>query len=276
MQAGASKVQRGAWDEISLQQAVFGYTSTSQGPYYTFSANGTTTINASGVSSWSGGTASGHYVVTLASGLRSTIQGLLDGYNHTGAAGFLPNVAGTISGLNFQCSPLISTGCLLPGSWFLPDYPVIASTGGLTVTTNLTYLASATVLSATTSYVTALGTVYSYFGMSKATNMSAYLGFYNAQPNYTQDRLDIGFYGVSPMLSFRADGGIGVGTTAPQATLDINGYARLKMNSTAPATCASTNQGAVALTSIGRMCVCNGGGTPVWSLTSDGVTACSW
>jgi len=65
---------------------------------------------------------------------------------------------------------------------------------------------------------------------------------------------------------------IGVGTTAPQATLDINGFARLNTNSVEPAACQAANKGAIALNSASHICVCNGSS---WILDSTG-KACSW
>ena len=68
-------------------------------------------------------------------------------------------------------------------------------------------------------------------------------------------------------------GNVGIGTTSPQATLDVNGFARLALNSSAPATCSSSNEGAIALTHLGQVCVCDT--TPAWNVLNTG-TACSW
>jgi hypothetical protein len=65
---------------------------------------------------------------------------------------------------------------------------------------------------------------------------------------------------------------IGVGTTTPQATLDVNGFARLSTNSAEPAACQSANKGAIALNSNSRICICNGSS---WILDSTG-GSCSW
>lgn len=67
-------------------------------------------------------------------------------------------------------------------------------------------------------------------------------------------------------------GSVGVGGVSPQATLDINGYARLKSYSSAPVACSSTNAGAIALNSSYLGCVCNG---TSWIKLADG-TACVW
>jgi hypothetical protein len=68
-------------------------------------------------------------------------------------------------------------------------------------------------------------------------------------------------------------GNVGIGTTSPQATLDVKGYARLALNSSQPVACSSTNQGALALTHLARTCVCTTAST--WSDVVTGA-ACSW
>jgi len=70
---------------------------------------------------------------------------------------------------------------------------------------------------------------------------------------------------------------LGIGTTSPEATLDVNGYMRLAKNSSQPVACSSTYDGAIALTHVYTLCVCKG--NPVsssWLEASDGVTTCSW
>ncbi len=65
---------------------------------------------------------------------------------------------------------------------------------------------------------------------------------------------------------------IGIGTTAPQATLDINGYVRLTTNASAPVACAEKNKGAIALNSASHICICDGSS---WKLDSSG-QSCPW
>ncbi|MGA9526874.1 MAG: glycosyl hydrolase family 28-related protein [Terriglobales bacterium] len=65
---------------------------------------------------------------------------------------------------------------------------------------------------------------------------------------------------------------IGIGTTAPHATLDINGFARLTSNASAPAACEGKNKGAIALNSASHICICDGSS---WKLDSSG-QACPW
>jgi len=68
-------------------------------------------------------------------------------------------------------------------------------------------------------------------------------------------------------------GNVGIGTSSPQATLDVNGYARLKLNSSQPVACGSTNQGAVALNHLAQMCACNGSS---WIFADSVGATCSW
>lgn len=67
-------------------------------------------------------------------------------------------------------------------------------------------------------------------------------------------------------------GNVGVGTTSPQATLDVNGYARLKSYNSAPIICNPTYAGSIALNSNYTGCTCNGSS---WIKLSD-ATACIW
>jgi hypothetical protein len=67
--------------------------------------------------------------------------------------------------------------------------------------------------------------------------------------------------------------GVGVNTSTPAATLDINGYARLKMNTSQPVACAVGTRGSLALTTSGRACVC--ASNDVWSDMVSG-KACNW
>ena len=70
-------------------------------------------------------------------------------------------------------------------------------------------------------------------------------------------------------------GNVGIGTTSPQAMLDVSGYIRLAINTAQPAACTSTIDRQIALTHIYTLCVCKGASTS-WVLMKDGTTACSW
>lgn len=76
----------------------------------------------------------------------------------------------------------------------------------------------------------------------------------------------------NPAMTITNDRNVGIGTTSPAAKLDVNGFAKLKINSTAPVACASTYNGSVALTSATRMCLCDG---TSWKEVNSG-TACAW
>jgi hypothetical protein len=65
---------------------------------------------------------------------------------------------------------------------------------------------------------------------------------------------------------------IGIGTSAPQATLDVNGFARLATNSSEPAACQAATKGSIALNSASHLCICDGSS---WKLDSSGQT-CTW
>jgi hypothetical protein len=76
-------------------------------------------------------------------------------------------------------------------------------------------------------------------------------------------------------FSVFGNGKVGIGTTEPVATLDVNGYMRLNKNTSAPAVCTADNDGAISLTSTYITCVCNGTSS-TWVYTSDGTTPCVW
>lgn len=67
-------------------------------------------------------------------------------------------------------------------------------------------------------------------------------------------------------------GNVGIGTNAPEATLDVDGFAKLATNASSPATCAAGTAGSIALTSTHRMCVCDG---TSWNEVNS-VTTCTW
>jgi len=56
-------------------------------------------------------------------------------------------------------------------------------------------------------------------------------------------------------------------------TLNVNGYARLSLNSSAPVPCSGANQGAIALTHLARMCACNGSR---WIFADSTGAVCNW
>ncbi len=71
------------------------------------------------------------------------------------------------------------------------------------------------------------------------------------------------------------NGNVGIGTTSPQAKLDINGFMRMSTNAAAPAACTAMINGSIALTSLFTTCACKGA-TTTWVSTVNGTTACIW
>lgn len=70
-------------------------------------------------------------------------------------------------------------------------------------------------------------------------------------------------------------GNLGIGTTSPAATLDVNGYAKLKVNASPPATCDAAHEGSIAYTGTTThyLCFCDGTG---WQQASAPASACAW
>jgi len=87
----------------------------------------------------------------------------------------------------------------------------------------------------------------------------------------TTDSTGIGNNNI--LLIPQGTGKVGVHTTNPQATLDVNGYAKLLPQTSAPATCASANKGAIAMTTNNGLCFCNGS---AWNKVESPATACAW
>tara|TARA_Y100000591_G_scaffold333387_1_gene376933 strand:- start:57824 stop:60622 length:2799 start_codon:yes stop_codon:yes gene_type:complete len=77
----------------------------------------------------------------------------------------------------------------------------------------------------------------------------------------------------SPRLEIQEGGQVGISTGQPKATLDINGYARLKKYASEPIACDLDHDGSIALNSQYKLCVCNGSS---WVETNDGTSACNW
>jgi hypothetical protein len=69
-------------------------------------------------------------------------------------------------------------------------------------------------------------------------------------------------------------GNVGIGTTSPGATLDVNGAVRVKKYSSEPFACSVTTDAAVATTSAYILCICKSG--TGWVQASDGSTTCNW
>jgi hypothetical protein len=81
------------------------------------------------------------------------------------------------------------------------------------------------------------------------------------------------FSSTSGFALITGTGNVGIGSASPVATLDVNGYARLKPQTSAPVACTSTTKGAIAFaSSAGSLCVCDGS---TWRFDSNAYV-CSW
>ena len=92
------------------------------------------------------------------------------------------------------------------------------------------------------------------------TNNDYYLRYYN------------GSAWLPAFVAQKATGNVGIGTTSPVATLDVNGYAHLAKNSSQPIACDAAHDGSLALASTRRPCECV---SSAWIDVVYG-TACSW
>ncbi len=126
---------------------------------------------------------------------------------------------------------------------------------------------------------------YSEIDFFDSTNANqAFVSWDNASAPDTPNSFTLGTITANPInfvtnvvtrMTITSTGSVGIGTTGPQATLDVNGYARLAKNSSQPVACSSTNDGAIALTAVYTLCICKGGSTS-WVQSKDGSTACAW
>jgi hypothetical protein len=78
--------------------------------------------------------------------------------------------------------------------------------------------------------------------------------------------------GKSEPITIGRDGAVGIHNAEPQATLDVNGFAKLSPNEYPPVTCDAAHKGVIALTREPRLCLCNG---TSWIYDSTGAE-CRW
>lgn len=78
---------------------------------------------------------------------------------------------------------------------------------------------------------------------------------------------------LSEKMRIDASGAIGIGTSSPRTTLDVNGAISLRKFSDQPFVCDAGHDGSIALTHVYTTCVCNGS---AWVLTANGTSDCSW
>lgn len=92
-------------------------------------------------------------------------------------------------------------------------------------------------------------------------------------PTPTRSIMEVLSIDGSSRLEIQEGGQVGISTGQPKATLDINGYTRLKKYTSEPIACDLDHDGSIALNSQYKLCVCNGSS---WVDTTDGVTSCNW
>jgi hypothetical protein len=73
-------------------------------------------------------------------------------------------------------------------------------------------------------------------------------------------------------ITIGRDGAVGIHNAEPQATLDVNGFAKLSPNEYPPVTCDAAHKGVIALTREPRLCLCNG---TSWIFDATGAE-CRW
>lgn len=114
-----------------------------------------------------------------------------------------------------------------------------------------------------------------YETMNTSTSAFPSYRLYDGMSGLFHNGMRLGFStnGTERMSIDAANGRIGVGTTTPVATLDVQGTARLQKYATAPMTCMAGIDGMIAMTSTYTLCVCN---STSWVRTSDGTTTCTW
>ncbi len=120
-------------------------------------------------------------------------------------------------------------------------------------------------------YQSAIGTTNvgsSEFGPTLLVHSTRYD---NARP--TRSVMEVISQEGNTRFLIQENGHIGVSQSTPQATLDVNGYVRLKKYTTEPVSCDLDHDGAIALNSHYKLCVCNGSS---WVESNDGVTTCVW
>ncbi|MFN3697339.1 MAG: beta strand repeat-containing protein [Pseudobdellovibrio sp.] len=104
---------------------------------------------------------------------------------------------------------------------------------------------------------------------------NTFIGSYNGSDTPTMSNyVVISDGGNNRRITIDNTGRTGIGTASPKATLDVEGFARLKKYTAEPVTCDTDTDGAIALNSQYTLCICKG--SSGWVKSSDGSSACVW
>lgn len=125
----------------------------------------------------------------------------------------------------------------------------------------------------TISALYAAGRAYNFVGggssaAAGSSGSAGYIQFSNGTGGFSYSGTAVG----QQLLWDNTNKSLGIGTSSPAAKLDVNGFMRLAKNGSAPATCDATIDGAIALTSARRMCVCD---ATSWKEVNS-ATTCTW
>ena len=94
-----------------------------------------------------------------------------------------------------------------------------------------------------------------------------------ANPHQNRSILEVLDVNGESRLEVQESGNVGIFNGDPKATLDVNGYVKLRKYTSEPLSCGSDYDGSIALTSAYTLCVCN---STEWVKSSDGITSCQW
>jgi hypothetical protein len=133
----------------------------------------------------------------------------------TGApAGILHVATGTVNALVVDSTGNVGIGTTAPTVPLHVSSSITVSNAGTNWGTLLNLLAPS--LSTT-------NTVQLRVGVAESAYNTGEIRFYYAGSGSTSNRLDLGFYGTSPLVTILGSGNVGIGTTAPEVKLDVNG-----------------------------------------------------
>jgi trimeric autotransporter adhesin len=110
---------------------------------------------------------------------------------------------------------------------------------------------------------------YISVGTAASTNNWGSLNFFNVGAGSSSNRMDFNFFGGSRLMSIRADGNVGINTTAPATRLDVAGSLRVADGGEA---CAAGTAGGIRYNG-GNLQFCNGTAWSTLGVAGAGITA---